>query len=252
MQRPICKRSKSGLHSSVESKAPCFQEQTAKITSTRRAEHNNGEWVAATLPWSERGPGCICKHLHLGCTCQARTDLEAAECTCSSDFPSFVSGGDSLTEQSTSLLPSCLWVGWGTGQGEQLPVLALLLIPSVTLGRSLAQPGLVSSTVDSYLLSCSLSGSSGVQSGQWRGPCSVVRNEPFGMIVGGFDWRAQRRTEKSTALSSNQMFFLKKIEGSKSEGPQLSTNNLHLYKHLSAQPPKCQRMRQASLFFFKA
>lgn len=179
MQRPIWKRSKSGLHSSVESKAPCFQEQTAKITSTRRAEHNNGEWVAAALPGSGRGPGCNCKHLHLGCTCQARTDLEAAECTCSSDFPWIVSGGDGLTERSTSLLLSCLWVGWGMRQGEQLPVPALLLIPCVTLGRSLVQPSLVSSTLASHLLSCSLSGSSGVQSGQWRGPCSVVRNEPF-------------------------------------------------------------------------
>lgn len=64
-----------------------------------------GEWLPA-CPRLGRGPGYVCKHLHLGCTCQARTDLEATERTCSSDFPSFICSGDGPAELCTSLHPS--------------------------------------------------------------------------------------------------------------------------------------------------
>ena len=57
----------------------------------------------------------------LGCTCQARTDLEAAGCTCSSDSPHSICGGDGPAESCASLHPSfppaCgLAEGWG-GRG---------------------------------------------------------------------------------------------------------------------------------------
>lgn len=82
----------------------------AKTPPARRAKYSNGERLPPS-PRLGRGPGCVCKHLHLGCTCQARTDLEAAKCTCSSDFPLLVGGRDGPTEI-LHVPPSLLLGGW--------------------------------------------------------------------------------------------------------------------------------------------
>ena len=87
-----------------------------------------GEWTAPTTPgWTGWGGWLalfanICTWL--GCTCQARTDLEAVACTCSSDCPSFVCGGDGPAESRASLHPpsppACgLAEGWGSGGSFQ-------------------------------------------------------------------------------------------------------------------------------------
>lgn len=108
-------RDQSQKHRSSRIKASLLSGTDSK--DSPRQEEPSITMENECLPPSPRlgwGPGCVCKHLHLGCTCQARTDLEVAECTCSSDFPSFVVGMVPLNHADPFLPPAFqLAEGWG-------------------------------------------------------------------------------------------------------------------------------------------
>lgn len=142
MQRPDLWEMKVRSTAPPESKPPCSQEQTAKIPSARRAKHNNGEWVASTLPQPGMG-AWLCLQtsapgLHL-----PGEDWPGSHGVHLLFWFHLVCGGDGPTESCTSLLPSRLsLVGWlrdGAGRAASSSSTSLLSLCDLGQVPSLAR-----------------------------------------------------------------------------------------------------------------
>lgn len=100
------------MHAPPESKAPCSQEQTAKISPTPCKEPSRTMQSSCPSPRPEAQPSLqtSAPGLHL----PGRTDLETAKYTCSFHFPSFTRRGDgSMDSCIAPFPPSCLWLAEG-------------------------------------------------------------------------------------------------------------------------------------------
>lgn len=152
--------------------------------------------MAAALPQARTGAWLCCKHLHLCCTCQARTDLEAVKCTCSFDFPSFIHGGGGF-HRILHMLPSPWLAGWLRMQQASPASSSRISHTLCDLGQVLNLARFTHHCCgfnSSVLLTLRKQGFN--QEGV--GTYSVLKNEPSC----GFYWKAQRREKPQTFCST--------------------------------------------------
>lgn len=105
------------MHAPPESKAPCSQEQTAKIPLPCKKSQAE-QWRVAAPPPGSRRPGQVCKHLHLGCTCQAGLTWKQRSAPVLLISHHSLGGDGSMASHSALFPPSHFWLAEGcSGEG---------------------------------------------------------------------------------------------------------------------------------------